>query len=65
MSRNSDYTTRNLLDYLYHQKCYKRIGSALSTISPQIIFTGKFEEEKAAKSYSKFFFRFINCIRII
>ena len=23
MSRNDDYTTGNLLDYLYHQKCYK------------------------------------------
>ena len=25
MSRNDDYTTGNLLDYLYHQKCYKLI----------------------------------------
>ena len=26
MSRNKDYTRRNLLDYLYHQKYYKLIG---------------------------------------
>ena len=26
MSRNDDYTTGNLLDYLYHQKYYKLIG---------------------------------------
>ena len=30
MSRNEDYTTRNLLDYLYHQKYYKPIGIDLS-----------------------------------
>ena len=26
MSRNHDYTTGNLLDYLYHQKYYKLTG---------------------------------------
>ena len=26
----NDYTTGNLLDYLYHQKYYKRIGIDLS-----------------------------------
>ena len=26
MSRNNDYTTGDLLDYLYHQKVYKLIG---------------------------------------
>ena len=26
MSRNNDYTTENVLDYLYHQKYYKHIG---------------------------------------
>ena len=26
MSRNDDYTTENLSDYLYHQKYYKVIG---------------------------------------
>ena len=30
MSRNNDYTTGNLLDYLYHQKCYKLLGRDLS-----------------------------------
>ena len=30
MSRNNDYTTGNLLDYLYHQKSYKLIGTDLS-----------------------------------
>ena len=27
MSNNNDYTTRLLLDYLYHQKFYKLIGT--------------------------------------
>ena len=27
MSNNNDYTTRRLLDYLYHQKFYKLIGT--------------------------------------
>ena len=30
MSINNDYTTRNLLEYLYHQKYYKLIGLDLS-----------------------------------
>ena len=30
MSRNDDNTTGNVLDYLYHQKFYKRIGVDLS-----------------------------------
>ena len=30
MSRNDDYTTANLLDYLYHEKYYKLIGVDLS-----------------------------------
>ena len=30
MSRNDDYTSGNLLDYLYHQKYYKLIGTDLS-----------------------------------
>ena len=30
MSRNNDYATGNLLDYLYHQKSYKLIGTDLS-----------------------------------
>ena len=30
MSRNDGYTTGNLLDYLYYQKCYKLISMDLS-----------------------------------
>ena len=49
MSRNNDYTTRNLLDYSYHQNYYKFIGIDLSKqtntfIHQQINFTGKLEE---------------------
>ena len=49
MSRNDDYTTGNLLDYLYHQKNYKLIGIDLSrqanaTIPQQINFVEKWEE---------------------
>ena len=45
-SRNYDYTTGNLIDYLHHQKYHNLIGIDLSsqenTIIPQkIIFTGK------------------------
>ena len=79
MSRNDDYTTGNLLDYLYRQKHYKRIGIDLSrwtnTIIPQQInLTGKLEDDdatkffyqgKATKKYSKLFFRFIKRNRII
>ena len=78
MSRNDDYTTRNLLDYLYLQKYYKLIVTDLSrqtnrSIPQQISFAGKLEEddgamffiaEKQQKSYSKLFFRFINCNKI-
>ena len=50
MSRNDDYTTRNLLDYLYHQNYYKLIGIDLSrqtntSIPQQINFVGKLEED--------------------
>ena len=30
MSRNNDYTTGNLLDFSYHQNCYKLVGIDLS-----------------------------------
>ena len=30
MSRNDDYTTRNLLNYLYHQSYYEVISTDLS-----------------------------------
>ena len=33
MSRNDDYRTGNLLDYLYHQKYYKLIGMSRDNIS--------------------------------
>ena len=78
MSRNDDYTTGNLLDRLYHQKCYKIIGIDLSrqtntSIPQQINFVGKLEDdnatiyiaEKLKKNYSKLLFGFINCNRII
>ena len=42
ISKNDDYTTGNLLDYLYHQKYYKLISTDLSrqtstNISQEII----------------------------
>ena len=50
ISRNDDYTIKNLLDYLYHQKYYKLIGIDLSrqtntNIPQQINFVGKLEED--------------------
>ena len=44
MTRNDDYTSGNLLDYLYHQNYYKFIGIDLSrqtntTIPQQTNFT--------------------------
>ena len=75
MSRNDNYATENLLDFSYHQKCYKFVGIDLSrqantNIPQQINFTGTLEEEDGATvfycwkvtiNYSNFFFRFINC----
>ena len=45
MSRNDEFTTESLLDYLHHQKCYILIGIDLSrytntNIPQQINFTG-------------------------
>ena len=53
MSRNNDYTTVNLLDYLYHQNYYKLTGIHLSretntSILQQINFVGKLEEDDGA-----------------
>ena len=50
MSRNDDYTTKNLLDFSYHQNYYKLIRVDLSiqtnrSIPQQINFTGKLEED--------------------
>ena len=55
MTRNDDYTSGNLLDYLYHQNYYKFIGIDLSrqtntTIPQQTNFTWKIEEENCAKN---------------
>ena len=49
MPRNDNYTTGNLLDYLYHQNYYKLIDIDLSrqtntNISQQISFTGKLKD---------------------
>ena len=46
MSRNNDYTTENLLDYLYYQNSHKLIGIILSrqtntSIPQNINFTAK------------------------
>ena len=80
MSKNRDYTTGNVLDYLYHQINYELIGINLSretnTSTPhQINFIGKLEEDdfcndvfygwKVAKNYSKVYFGLINRNRII
>ena len=56
MSRNDDYTTRNLLDYLYHQNYYKVIDIDLSrqintSILQQIIFIGKLEKDDGATMF--------------
>ena len=53
MSRNDNYATENLLDFSYHQKCYKFVGIDLSrqantNIPQQISFTGTLEEEDGA-----------------
>ena len=50
ISRNDNYTTRNLLDYVYHQKYYKLIGIDLSrqtimSVPQQINFVAKLEED--------------------
>ena len=56
MSRNDDYTTGNLLDYLYHQNYYRLIGIDLSrqtntNIPQQVIFIGKLEEDDGATMF--------------
>ena len=53
MSRNNDYTTRHLLDYMYHQNCYRLIGIDLSrqtntSLLQQINFKVKLEEDDGA-----------------
>ena len=56
MSRNDDYTTGNLFDYLYHQKCYTLIGIYSSrqtntSIPQQITFPGKSVEDDGATMF--------------
>ena len=53
MSRNDDYTTGNLLDYLYHQSYHKPIGidsssNTNSSAHQKMNFTGKLEEDDNA-----------------
>ena len=53
ISRNNDYATGNVLDYLYHQNYYKRIDIDLSrqknmSIPQQISFTEKLEKDDGA-----------------
>ena len=70
MSRYNDYTTGNVLDYLYHRNYYKLIGIDLSrqantSIPQQVNFVGKLEEydcetmffivEKQQKTILRFF----------
>ena len=51
--RNANYTAGNVLEYLYHQKCYRLIGIDLSRqTNPTILqhndFKGKLEEDDGA-----------------
>ena len=53
---NDNYTTGNLLDSLYDQKCYQLIGIDLlrqtnTTIPQQIDFTGKKGEDDGATMF--------------
>ena len=56
MSRNGDYKTRKLLDYLYHQKYYKLVVIDSSrqrnaSTSQQVSFVEKIEEDNGAKMF--------------
>ena len=56
MTRNDDYATENLLDYLYHQNCCKLISVDLSrktstSIPQQNNFAGKLEEDDGATMF--------------
>ena len=79
-SKNYDYTTGKLLDYLYHQKYGKPIGIDLSrqkntSISQQINFIGKLDKNEGAKkvfitekrksNYFKLFFKFMSCNKLM
>ena len=45
MSKNNDYTTRNLLDYFYHQDFYKIIFIRLSLQKIQLYFNTLISQE--------------------
>ena len=56
MSRNDDYTTRKLLDYLHCHKYYRLIGINLwrqtsTSIPQQIDFTGNLKEGNGATMF--------------
>ena len=53
MSRNNDYTTRNLLDYSQQRNYYKPIISRQKNMSipQQINFVGKLREDDGAKMF--------------
>ena len=56
MSRNYDYTTRNLLDFSYHQNYYKFGGidllrKANTSIPQQINFFGRLEEDDGSAMF--------------
>ena len=56
MSKNDDYTTENLLDYLYYQNYYNLISTDLSrqtnnNFPQQIKFTGKLEDDDCATMF--------------
>ena len=56
MSRNNDYTTGSLFDFLYHQNKYKIIVIDISwqtstCIPQQINFVGKLEEDDGANIF--------------
>ena len=54
MSKNDDYTTGNLLDYLYHQNYYKFIGMNLSKLGEDDCATMIFISEKQQKTFLNF-----------
>ena len=79
MSKDSDYTTGNLLDYEYFSKHYKLIAIDLSKqielenpdLKQQINFIGKLEDDRATMFFmieklEETTFEFLqNCVSII
>ena len=56
VKKSSDYTTGDLLDYLYHQNYYKLIRRDLwrqknMSIAQQIGFTGKLDKDDGGKMF--------------